>query len=76
MFNSKSFGVVIYMDEKMYTESKKQNMNIHFPISKEEVVLGIIRCLYDINLGKYEVENIVIGHEHGEEIYETREIYY
>ena len=67
MFNSKSFGVVIYMDEKMYTESKKQNMNIHFPISKEEVVLGIIRCLYDINLGKYEVENIVIGHEHGEE---------
>ena len=67
MFNSKSFGVVIYMEENMYSECKKQNKNIHIPIQKEKIVFGIIRCLYDINLGKYEIEDIVAGHEHGQE---------
>lgn len=67
MFNSKSFGVVIYMEENMYSECKKQNKNIHIPVQKEKIMFGLIRCLYDMNLGKYEIEDIVAGHEHGQE---------
>ena len=66
MIASKSFGIVVYMDNKSYSD-KISNTNIHFPITKEQTAIQLFKAFYDIGLGKYEVENIVIGHEHGEE---------
>ena len=67
IITSKSFGIVIYMDNKMYTDDPLKNNNIHFPLTKEKIVTGLLKALYDIKLGNYEVENIVMGHEHGTE---------
>lgn len=64
--NSKSFGIVVYMDDIMYTDNHDENMKIHFPITKEFFVLHFLKHLYDINIGnKNNLECIVIGHEHG-----------
>lgn len=64
---SKSFGVVVYMDEQMYSDDKEQNMFIHFPITRDVVINNLILCLYNLKLSEEIINCIVIGHEHGEE---------
>ena len=66
-FQSKSFGIVVYMDDIMYVDDYEKNKDIHFPIPKEYFILYFLKHLYDKGIGKKnEVECIVIGHEHGE----------
>lgn len=67
IISSKSFGVIIYMEDSKYKSNKKDNLKIHFPESKENIILGLLTSFYNLNIGKCEIENIVIGHEHGEE---------
>ena len=61
---SKSFGVVVYMDNNEYKDFTS-NKDIHFPYKKEEIVIELLQSFYDTGLGNYEIENIVAGHEHG-----------
>lgn len=62
---SKSFGIVIYMDNTLYSTDTSVNAEIHFPMTKEKIAVGLFKALYDIGLGGFEVENMVIAHEHG-----------
>ena len=66
--NSKSFGIVVYMDDIMYAKTYEENILIHFPITKEYFILHFLKHLYTEGIGaKNNVECIVIGHEHGPE---------
>lgn len=67
IITSKSFGIVIYMEDDVYSDSPSQNENIHFPSSKEEIYLALLQELYDKKVNNYPLENFVIGHEHGSE---------
>jgi hypothetical protein len=65
--NSKSFGIVIYMDDSAYKEEPKLNKKIHFPIEKQIILLNILKCFYNLGIGnKYNIEALIIAHEHGE----------
>ena len=65
--NSKSFGIVVYMDDIVYAKTYEENMTIHFPIPKEFFIFRFLKHLYDGNIGaKNNIECIVIAHEHGE----------
>jgi len=66
IITAKSFGIVMHMDNEMYTNDSSKNGDIHFPVTKEKIVINLLKAFYDIGLGNYEVENIVAGHEHGE----------
>ena len=65
MMASKSFGIVIYMDSKLYNTDALVNAEIHFPMTKEKIATGLFKALYDIGLGGFEVESMIMGHEHG-----------
>ena len=36
--DSKSFGVIVYMEPKEYSNNVSENIEIHIPISKESIV--------------------------------------
>ena len=66
--NSKSFGIVVYMDDSMYEDDPKFDRDIHFPITKEQVLLNLLKSFYDNKIGNNNLINeIVVGHEHGTE---------
>lgn len=65
--DSKSFGVIVYMEPKEYSNNVSENIEIHIPISKESIVFGLLKYLYELGIGKNEVISITIGHEHGKE---------
>ena len=68
VLQSKSFGIIVYMDNFMYSDQCEKNKNIHFPITKEYFALQFLKHLYEKGIGnKNNVECIVIGHEHGTE---------
>ena len=74
--NAKSFGVVIYMDNTMYTDDPETNKDIHFPETKETILINLLKSFYDIGISnKQEVVNIIIGHEHGESMKCHMQIY-
>jgi hypothetical protein len=67
-FKTKSFGLVIQMEEKMYDVSPIKNAAIHIPSSKKNVLLGLLKKFYELKIGSNNVvSEIVIGHEHGTE---------
>lgn len=66
--NSKSFGIIVYMDDSMYEDDPEFDRNIHFPITKEQVLLNLLKSFYDNKIGnKNLINEIVVGHEHGTE---------
>ena len=66
--NSKSFGIVLFMDDSVYKDDPKQNKKIHFPFQKSEILLNVLKHFYDLGIGnKSIIENIIIAHEHAEE---------
>ena len=66
--NSKSFGIVLFMDDSVYTTDPKQNKKIHFPFEKERMLLNLLKHFYDLGIGnRCNVENIIMAHEHAEE---------
>ena len=65
--NSKSFGIVSYMDESMYKNDPEIDQYIHFPVKKEVFMLMLLKNFYNLGIGKNNsLEEIVIGHEHGD----------
>lgn len=65
--NTKSFGIVVYMDDSMYKEDPDLNDGIHFPVAKEIVFYNLLKAFYDLGIGnKNNVSYAIIGHEHGD----------
>lgn len=65
--NTKSFGIVIYMDDSMYKEDPDLNTGIHFPVTKEIVLYNLLKAFYDSGIGnKNNVSYAIIAHEHGD----------
>lgn len=67
LFKTKSFGVIVYMENDMYSINLHANDSIHIPLSKEDFYIVFLKELYRIGLGECPLGNIVIGHEHGKE---------
>lgn len=66
--NAKSFGIIIYMDDSMYSDDPFLNNNIHFPITKEILIINLLKDLYDKNIAnKNNLSCLIAGHEHGDE---------
>ena len=67
-FNSKSLGIVMQMEQKRYSDLEEENTERHFLNTKEAILLGFLEELHRKGVGrKNEIEEIVIGHEHGSE---------
>lgn len=66
LFNSKSFGVVIYMSDERYSVNIEENSKIHCVDSKRDIYLGFITKLYKLGLSDNNIVNVVIAHEHGD----------
>lgn len=67
-FNSKSLGIVMQMEQKRYSDLEEENMERHFLNTKEAILLGFLEEMHRKGVGrKNEIEEIVIGHEHGSE---------
>jgi len=62
--DAQGFGVVIYGDDSVYTESVGENLNIHFKSTKEEVFEKLIEL--SKRFVKYSPSEVIIGHEHGD----------
>lgn len=63
---SKSIGVVMYLEDKEYSKSNEDNMNIHIPEANSPSFLAkilkfIFENIYDIN-----IIELIMGHEHGD----------
>lgn len=67
VINSKSFGVVIYMDNEEYADTPEENETIHFHSTKDEIMIGLIHEFYNLKINAV-IDNIVIGHEHGTDL--------
>ena len=48
--DSKSFGVIVYMEPKEYSNNVSENIEIHIPISKESIVFGLLKYLYELGI--------------------------
>ena len=55
---SKSFGIVMHMEKDSEEE--------HIPLTKKEAMLCLLNEFYNLGVKNNEVEEYVIGHEHGE----------
>ena len=65
--NTKSFGIVIYMDDSIYKEDPDLNNGIHFPVTKEIVFYNLLKAFYDLGIGnKNNISYAIIAHEHGD----------
>ena len=63
---SKSIGVVMYLQNKKYSNNNEENKNIHIADSEApsflaKIIKYIFEKLYEIN-----IPEIIMGHEHGE----------
>ena len=65
--NSKSFGIVLYMDDSSYVGDPDKDKNIHMPHEKDIIIYFLFRNFYELGIGRNnEVDEVIIGHEHGD----------
>ena len=63
---SKSIGVVMYLQDKEYSDDEKKNLDIHIPHSSAPSFLAkIIKCIFE-KLYETNIKELIAGHEHGE----------
>ena len=67
LFKTKSFGIVVYMEDTAYSKNILANSSIHIPATKEKMVILLLKRFYMLKMGDSLVGNIVVGHEHGRE---------
>lgn len=62
---SKSIGVIMYLQDEEYAKENKENLDIHIRDSASPSILAmIIKKIFEL-LYNIEVEEFVMGHEHG-----------
>ena len=64
---TKSFGIVIYMDDSVYKDDPDLNMEIHFPVTKDIVFYHLLKTFYNKGIcNKNALDYAIVAHEHGD----------